>query len=175
MSRPADPLGDVSEQKKWPTRTSGTAIAGLVLGLLSFCLSVFTGIPAIILGALSLRAIKRSGGRVSGKGMAIAGIVTGSIGVLLLPALIVPAVIGAREAARRALCANNLHQIALAIMNYESSNGCFPPAFSPDEHGNPRCSWRVSILPFMETSAVYSSYNFSVAWDHPSNSTAISS
>ena len=73
------------------------AIASLVLGLLSFCLSVFTGIPAIILGPLSLRAIKRSGGRVSGKGMAIAGIATGSIGVLLLPAVIVPAVLGAEK------------------------------------------------------------------------------
>src|SRR5258707_2434039 len=49
-------------------------------------------------------------------------IVTGSIGALLVPALIVPAVIGAREAVRRAVCANNLHQIALAIMNYESSD-----------------------------------------------------
>jgi hypothetical protein len=175
MSRPADPLGDVSDQNKWPTRTSGMAIASIVLGLLSFCLSLFTGIPAIILGALSRREIERSGGRVAGKGMAIAGIVTGSIGALLVPALIVPAVIGAREAARRAVCANNLHQIALAIMNYESSNGCFPPAFSPDEHGNPRYSWRVSILPYIDTSALYNSYNFSVAWDHPGNSTAINS
>jgi hypothetical protein len=175
MSRHADPLGDVSEQKKWPRRTSGSAIASLVLGLLSFCVSMVTGIPAIILGALSLRAIKRSGGRVSGKGMAIAGIITGSIGVLLLPAVIVPAVLVAREAARRAQCANNLHQIALAMMYYESANGCFPPAFSPDEYGNPRCSWRVSILPFLDTSPLYNSYNFSVAWDHLSNSTAINS
>ena len=173
MTRPADSLGDVSEQKEWPTRTSRMAIASLVLGLLSFCLSVFTGIPAIILGPLSLRAIKRSGGRISGKGMAIAGIATGSIGVLLLPAVIVPAVLAAREAARRAWCANNLKQIAFAIMNYHSANECFPPAFSPDEHGNPRCSWRVSILPNIDPSALYNSYNLSVAWDHPSNSTTI--
>jgi len=175
MSRSADPLGDVSEQKEWPRRTSGMAIASLTLGLFSFCLSVLTGIPAIILGALSLRAIKRSDRRISGKSMAVAGIVTGSIGVLLLPAVIVPAILAAREAAHRAECANNLKQIALAMMNYESANGCFPPAFGADEYGNPRCSWRVSILPFMETSALYNSYNFSVAWDHPSNSTAINS
>ena len=175
MSRPVDPLGDVSEQKEWPGRISRMAIASLVLGLLSFCLSLFTGIPAIILGALSLRAIKRSGGLVSGKGTAIAGIVTGSIGVLLLPAVIVPAVLAAREAARRAECANNLKQIALAMMNYESANGCFPPAFSPDEHGNPRSSWRVSVLPYIDPSPLYNSYNFSVAWDHPGNSTAINS
>jgi hypothetical protein len=58
----ADPLGDVSEQKVWPKDTSGMAIASLVLGLLSFCLMLLTGIPAIILGALSLRANKRSDG-----------------------------------------------------------------------------------------------------------------
>ena len=43
----------------------------------------------------------------------------------------------------------------------------------PDENGKPRCSWRVSILPFMDTSSTYNSYNFSVTWVHPSNSTAI--
>ncbi|MDR3639591.1 MAG: DUF1559 domain-containing protein [Isosphaeraceae bacterium] len=164
-----------SEPKIEPMHTSAMAIASLVLGLLSFCLSLFTGIPAVILGALSLRAINRSRGQVSGRGMAIAGIVTGSIGVLLLPALILPAVQGAREAARRAQCANNLQQIALALMNYESANGCFPPAFSPDENGKPRSSWRVAILPFMDPSATYNSYNFSVAWDHPMNSTTIHS
>jgi prepilin-type processing-associated H-X9-DG protein len=173
MSRPADPLGAVSEQKEWPVRTSRMAIASLALGLLSFFLSLLTAIPAIILGALSLRAISRSGGRVSGKGMAIAGVVTGSIGVLLLPAVILPAVFAARESARRAQCANNLKQIAIAIMNYESSNGCFPPAFSPDEHGKPRCSWRVAILPYIDPSALYNSYNMSVAWDHPANSTTL--
>jgi hypothetical protein len=174
MSLSADPPGDVSEPKQSSRATSGIAIASLVLGLVSFCLSVLTGIPAIILGARSLRAIKRSGGRVSGEGVAIAGIVTGSIGVLLLPAVIVPAVLGAREAARRAQCANNLRQIGIALMDYESANGCFPPAFSPDEHGNRRCSWRVSILPYMDTSALYNSYNRSLGWDHPSNSTSIS-
>jgi hypothetical protein len=150
------------------------AIASLVLGLLSFCLSFFTGIPAIILGLLSLRAIKRSGRRVSGKGMAIAGIATGSIGVLLLPAVIVPGILEAREAGRRAWCASNLEQIANAIMNYHSANKCFPPVFSTDEHGNPLCSWRVLILPYIDDpSMLYNSFNLSVAWDHPSNSTAI--
>jgi prepilin-type processing-associated H-X9-DG protein len=175
MSRPADPLGDSAEQQTSPMRTSGVAIASLVLGRLSFCLSVLTGIPAVILGAGSLSAIKRSGGRVSGKGMAVTGIATGSIGVLLLPAVIVPAFLTAREGARRAVCANNLKQIAFALMNYESANGCFPPAFSSDEYGKPRCSWRVSILPYFDSSLLYNSYNLSVAWDHPSNATAISS
>src|SRR5437867_6281485 len=60
--------------------TSGKAVASLILGILSFCLPVILGIPAIILAILGLRDINRSQGRLKGQGLAIAGIITAVLG-----------------------------------------------------------------------------------------------
>jgi prepilin-type processing-associated H-X9-DG protein len=89
-------------------------------------------------------------------------------------ALFLPAVQQAREAARRAQCQNNLRQIGLALMNYETVYGTFPPAFVADENGKPMHSWRVLILPYLEQQALYDSYDFSQPWDGPNNSRLLS-
>ena len=52
--------------------------------------------------------------------------------IAMLVTLLVPAVQSAREAARRSGCINNMRNIALAIANYESVHGHFPPAYLSD-------------------------------------------
>ncbi len=66
-------------------REQGLAIASLVCGVLSFlCCSVLTGIPAIVLGIMAMMKEKSDPARYGGKGMAIAGIVLGSVSILIL-------------------------------------------------------------------------------------------
>ncbi len=89
--------------------------------------------------------------------------------LMCLIGLLLPAVGNARDAARRAQCQNNLKQIALALLNYEAANGCFPPAYIADKDGKPMHSWRVLILPYMEMKPLYDAYDFTEPWDGPKN------
>jgi len=55
----------------------------------------------------------------------------------LLVGLLLPAVQAAREAARRMSCTNNLRQVGLAAMNFETVNKRFPPGFFFQAHRTP--------------------------------------
>jgi prepilin-type N-terminal cleavage/methylation domain-containing protein/prepilin-type processing-associated H-X9-DG protein len=88
--------------------------------------------------------------------------------IAVLIALLLPAVQAAREAARRAQCTNNLKQLALGAMNYESSNGVlpsgsYPQAVSPSvAKPYPDHSAFERILPFIEQVSAYNSINFNL-------------
>lgn len=84
--------------------------------------------------------------------------------------LLLPAVSSAREAARRMSCSSNLKQIGLALHNYHDTHGRFPPAWLAGENGKPMHSWRVLILPYIESSDLYAQYDFNEPWNGPNNS-----
>jgi prepilin-type N-terminal cleavage/methylation domain-containing protein/prepilin-type processing-associated H-X9-DG protein len=90
--------------------------------------------------------------------------------IAVLIALLLPAVQSAREAARRAQCTNNLKQLGLAIHNYIDRVNVFPPAVSAQPPGDTwawdgSLTWRAMILPELEQSTVFNSFNFSLHMD----------
>jgi len=91
------------------------------------------------------------------------------LGMGLFVSLFLPVMFGPRGLGRRALCMNNLKNITLALLNYEASHGCFPPAYLADENGKPMHSWRVLILPYIARQDLYEAYRFDEPWDGPNN------
>jgi prepilin-type N-terminal cleavage/methylation domain-containing protein/prepilin-type processing-associated H-X9-DG protein len=78
--------------------------------------------------------------------------------IAVLIALLLPAVQAAREAARRIQCVNNLKQLGLAMHNYESSNGTFPPGHGP--YANNDWGAFAYLLNQFEQSNIFNSINF---------------
>jgi hypothetical protein len=150
-------------------RTSGKATAALVLGILAFCLSLLTGVPAIVLGVLSLVEIAGSRGRLRGRGLAIVGIILGVIGPLASIAAYVAAVHRIRSAAQRIQSANNMRILMLAMHNFHDTRGHFPPAVVYGPDGKPLYSWRVLLLPYIGQDNLYHRFHLDEPWDSLNN------
>ena len=113
-------------------------------------------------------------------------VVIAIIGVLV--SLLLPAVNSAREAARRLGCKNNLRQLGLAALNFESAKSnlppggymevsaanpvgaCNEPGYSTNfncwpirDRARPIASWIVMVLPYIEEQALYDQWDFQLA------------
>ena len=95
-------------------------------------------------------------------------VVIAIIGILVV--LLLPAIQAVREAARRSSCQNNLKNLALGVLNHESTTKVFPLSYDgyarakgsrPNEENG--SSWIVSTLPYLEEQAMYDRFQASGA------------
>jgi len=100
--------------------------------------------------------------------------------IAVLIALLLPAVQAAREAARRSQCTNNLKQIALGCMNYESSMGTLPMGRNNQAYVSVSGSFQTyadgwgqfaAVLPFIEQAPLYNAININLGPYQLRNST----
>ena len=102
-------------------KTSGLAIASLVLAILSPFTCFITAIPAIIIGIVVLVKISKSAGQLKGIGLAITGMVLPVVLVpfaALLMGILAPALFRTRQIAFRVVCGANMSGLGKAMLIY---------------------------------------------------------
>jgi prepilin-type processing-associated H-X9-DG protein len=116
-----------------PVKTSGMAIASLVLGILGLFTCGIAALIGLILGIIAMVKVKNSGGRLGGNGIALAGVIVSGIFLFMLPfilaGMLLPALAAAKQKAQSINCVSNEKQLALAVRIYSGDNkDQLPPA-----------------------------------------------
>lgn len=122
-SPPAPPAGP---------KTSGLAIAGLIVGVLGLCTFGLGGIVGLVLSIVAIRKIGRSAGGVGGRGLAVAGLIV-SISTILIGLVLAAAIGGgvfyAMERTHDVQSLSNARMLSQCVMLYATVNkGNYPPA-----------------------------------------------
>lgn len=96
--------------------------------------------------------------------------------IVVLCAIVLPAVQQVRESARQVQCKNNLHQIGLALNSYHATTRCFPPGWivetpiEQDSHNG--WGWLAMLLPAADQGPLFNTINFQHHLQQAVNETA---
>jgi prepilin-type processing-associated H-X9-DG protein len=107
-----------------PKPMSGWAIVSLVGSIVLFCVPLLGGLFGVVTGIIGI--VQTREGRLGGRGLAIAGLAIGLLGMVVTPAIEVPLAINAisrsRERANRVKCALHLRRLGLAMSMYATAH-----------------------------------------------------
>lgn len=123
MARSAQPPAGVDGPAA--EKTSGLAIASLICGILFLFFPL--SIVAVVFGHVSLSQIKKSAGRLRGRGLAIAGLVLGYLGIAIIPliliiaAIAIPNLLRSKIAANESSAVSSLRAINTAQVTYQTT------------------------------------------------------
>jgi hypothetical protein len=158
--------------------SNAAAMASLILGILSFCLSALTGIPAVICGVIGLAKAKTTG---TGQGMAIAGLVLGLAGTVLTATGAYYAFKATKKGVEKFADAiktindtANLAEVGKGMHNHNDGTGAFPAAAAAPagQPGQPVRSWRLDLLPYVNEKPLFDRFDPAQPWDGPRNRAA---
>jgi len=131
-----------------PPQQNGLAMTSFVLSLLSLvCFGFLAGIPAVICGHLARARARRSPGQYGGAGFALAGLIMGYVAVVvtlvILPAMLLPALTRAKGKAQEISCVNHMKSIGLSFRTWAIDNdGNYPFNLSTNKGGTMELSAR---------------------------------
>jgi len=125
----------------------GVARASLIFGILGLVSAGLCSLVGVVLGVVGLRRSRLRGKPLAGRRLALWGVATSTATLVIMPALLAPVFLRARESARKAECMSNLKQLALAVLMYANDY---------DERLPLAKNWSDGIYPYVKNRAVFS-------------------